>query len=196
MEEPAAAEGKRRPEGEEPEPEPEPERGPVSFGFTRTVSKLRAKEPSVEREAVSGLERGEILSVKPRERPRELIIPLIQKNRWHRPEPGGKVKEEKPGGAQEDPEVLSRAVQELIEESQKYQEKWKEASCENINIPLLVQNQAPSGFEDGEVVNVELRPESSTDADYESVPVDAYGLAMLRGMGWKEGEGIGRTFKQ
>ncbi|XP_041038570.1 G-patch domain and KOW motifs-containing protein, partial [Carcharodon carcharias] len=36
----------------------------------------------------------------------------------------------------------------------------------------------------------------STDADYESVPVGAYGLAMLRGMGWKEEEGIGRTFKQ
>lgn len=36
----------------------------------------------------------------------------------------------------------------------------------------------------------------STDADYESVPVEAYGLAMLKGMGWKKGEGIGRTFKQ
>ncbi len=36
----------------------------------------------------------------------------------------------------------------------------------------------------------------STDADYECVPVEAYGLAMLKGMGWKQGEGIGRTFKQ
>lgn len=36
----------------------------------------------------------------------------------------------------------------------------------------------------------------STEADYESVPVEAYGLAMLKGMGWKKGEGIGRTFKQ
>lgn len=36
----------------------------------------------------------------------------------------------------------------------------------------------------------------STDADYEVVPVEAYGVAMLRGMGWKAGEGIGRTFKQ
>ncbi|XP_038638509.1 G-patch domain and KOW motifs-containing protein [Scyliorhinus canicula] len=178
----------------------EGERGPVSFGFTRTASKLRLREaePSAEEEAVSGVEQGEILSVKPREKPRELSIPLIQKNRWHRPEPGNKVKEEKPGTKQEDSEVLSRAVQELIEESQRYQQKWTEGSRDDLDlsIPLLKQNQAPSGFEDGDKINVELRPESSTDADYESVPVDAYGLAMLRGMGWKEGEGIGRTFKQ
>lgn len=36
----------------------------------------------------------------------------------------------------------------------------------------------------------------STEADYERVPVEAYGLAMLKGMGWKKTEGIGRTFKQ
>ncbi|CDQ60057.1 unnamed protein product [Oncorhynchus mykiss] len=36
----------------------------------------------------------------------------------------------------------------------------------------------------------------STEADYDSVPVEVYGLAMLKGMGWKAGEGIGRTFKQ
>lgn len=32
--------------------------------------------------------------------------------------------------------------------------------------------------------------------DYEAVPVEAFGLAMLRGMGWSQGEGIGRTFKR
>uniref|UniRef100_UPI00398F20D0 G-patch domain and KOW motifs-containing protein n=1 Tax=Pristiophorus japonicus TaxID=55135 RepID=UPI00398F20D0 len=183
-------------------PEDGAERGPVSFGFTRTVSKVRTTaaitDPAAEREAVSGLEQGEILSVKPRDKPRELIIPLIQKNRWHRPEPGSKVKEVVPGGEQEDSEVLSKAVQELIEESQKYQERWKEGTRDdsNLNIPLLRVNQAPDGLEDGEKVNVEMRPESSTDAEYEAVPVEAYGMAMLRGMGWKAGEGIGHTFKQ
>ena len=34
------------------------------------------------------------------------------------------------------------------------------------------------------------------EADYEAVPVEAYGLAMLRGMGWKPGKGIGNTFSQ
>nr|XP_006013551.2 PREDICTED: G patch domain and KOW motifs-containing protein-like [Latimeria chalumnae] len=59
-----------------------------------------------------------------------------------------------------------------------------------------MQNRVPEGFEDGDQINVDLRPEPSTEADYETVPVEAYGMAMLRGMGWKEGEGIGRTFKQ
>lgn len=36
----------------------------------------------------------------------------------------------------------------------------------------------------------------STEADYERVAVEAYGLAMLRGMGWNKAEGIGRTFKE
>lgn len=36
----------------------------------------------------------------------------------------------------------------------------------------------------------------STEADYDSIPVEAYGLAMIKGMGWNKEEGIGRTFKQ
>jgi G patch domain/KOW motif-containing protein len=27
---------------------------------------------------------------------------------------------------------------------------------------------------------------------YEALPVEEFGLALLRGMGWKEGEGVGR----
>ena len=32
----------------------------------------------------------------------------------------------------------------------------------------------------------------SVAADYDQVPIEAYGFAMLRGMGWKEGIGIGK----
>ncbi|XP_069785245.1 G-patch domain and KOW motifs-containing protein isoform X3 [Narcine bancroftii] len=167
----------------------EAQRGPVSFGFARTLSRPRAREaqPSTEGEAVSGLEAGEVLSVKPCDRPRPLVIPLIQKNRWHRPKPRTEVSSEaRRGGEQEDAEMLSRAVQELIEaESQRQREDpWDQTT---FSIPLLMQNQPPSGVEDGE---------RSTAEEYEAVPVQAYGMAMLRGMGWKEGEGIGHTFKQ
>lgn len=37
---------------------------------------------------------------------------------------------------------------------------------------------------------------SSLDADYESVPIEAFGLAVLKGCGWHEGEGIGKTNKR
>ena len=39
-----------------------------------------------------------------------------------------------------------------------------------------------------------LPPESSLE-EYEQMPVEAFGEALLRGMGWKEGRGIGRNAK-
>lgn len=35
--------------------------------------------------------------------------------------------------------------------------------------------------------------EEPTLEDYEKIPINDFGLAMLRGMGWKEGTGIGKT---
>lgn len=37
--------------------------------------------------------------------------------------------------------------------------------------------------------------EESTIEDYERIPIDAFGLAMLRGMGWQPGRGIGKNEK-
>ncbi|XP_051525840.1 G-patch domain and KOW motifs-containing protein-like [Myxocyprinus asiaticus] len=173
---------------------------PISFGFNKTLSKVKLVKAE-ERDFLIEVEGKELKGTKPVEKPKELIIPLIHKNRWNRLDAGKEDKSSE--GKTKDPSqevdmVESQAVKELIEESQRYQERWKNEpqSDPNFAIPLLMQNQAPQGFEDGDRVNVELRPESSTDADYDSVPVEAYGMAMLKGMGWKAGEGIGRTFKQ
>ena len=35
----------------------------------------------------------------------------------------------------------------------------------------------------------------ATEEDYEKVPIEQFGLAVLRGMGWKETDGIGRRGK-
>ncbi|KAK3566059.1 hypothetical protein QTP86_025243 [Hemibagrus guttatus] len=171
--------------------------GPISFGFSKKINKAKTVKAE-ERDFLTGVEGKELKSTKPVEKPKELIIPLIQKNRWYRHEA---VKQEDgkeaPTGEQQD-SVESQAIKELIEESQKQQECWKNGPQvdPNLSIPLLMQNQVPQGYEDGEHVKVDLRPEMSTEADYDQVPVEAYGLAMLKGMGWNQGEGIGRTFKQ
>ncbi|KAI9496123.1 DExH-box splicing factor binding site-domain-containing protein [Zychaea mexicana] len=41
--------------------------------------------------------------------------------------------------------------------------------------------------------DVKSRPDDATMDDYERMPVDQFGAALLRGLGWKEGEGIGRN---
>ncbi|XP_047458564.1 G-patch domain and KOW motifs-containing protein [Mugil cephalus] len=180
----------------------------VSFGFTKTVSKFKpgtvdASTKKDDKDYLTGVDRNELQSTKPCEKPKELIIPLIQKNRWHRPDRvaqtdgnGAKPQET----ANDSDSVESQAVKELIEDSRRQLEQWQNGppseSNLNLSIPLLMQNKVPDGFEDGDQVKVDLRPDSSTDADYESVPVEAYGLAMLKGMGWNKEEGIGRTFKQ
>jgi G patch domain/KOW motif-containing protein len=38
-----------------------------------------------------------------------------------------------------------------------------------------------------------LRPDVSTLEDYEKIPIEAFGAALLRGMGWKEGEAVGKN---
>ncbi|CAM4691450.1 unnamed protein product [Lepidochelys olivacea] len=172
---------------------------PVSFGFTRTTARRRlvgeggagaAPEPDF----IRAVEGSELRSLRPAPPPKALVIPLIQRNQWKKPEmpPAGAPNQQKDDG------VESQAVREIIEECRQSQERWESGSQAdpNLAIPLLLQNRVPDGYEDSNRVDVSLRPESSTDADYEVVPVEAYGVAMLRGMGWKAGEGIGRTFKQ
>ncbi|XP_073496019.1 G-patch domain and KOW motifs-containing protein [Phyllobates terribilis] len=168
---------------------------PVSFGFSRVSRpKLVTKEAGdgEEKEYVLAAEGKELLSTKPVQEAKPLVIPLIQKNRWSQL---SKEKAENGSTQTELDPVLSQAVQELIDESRKKDQDDSEDN-QTVSIPLLMQNKVPDGYEDGDKVNVSLRPESAEAADYEVVPVEQYGMAMLRGMGWKEGEGIGKTFKQ
>ncbi|KAJ8016792.1 hypothetical protein DPEC_G00011040 [Dallia pectoralis] len=183
----------------------------ISFGFSKTVNKFKSTRDedlnADERDYLTGIDGKELLSTKPVDKPKELIIPLIQRNRWciRQENRAGQVQvhagveqaKTQPPSLEQD-SVESQAVKEIIEESQRQLELWKngDQTDPNLTIPLLMQNQALPGFEDGDKIKVDLRPESSTEADYDSVPVEAYGLAMLKGMGWKAGEGIGRTFKQ
>ncbi|XP_063150169.1 G-patch domain and KOW motifs-containing protein isoform X1 [Candoia aspera] len=174
---------------------------PVSFSFSRTSGRKRVlhvtgqdgSEGKQELDFLSAIEGRELQSVRPALQPKELIIPLIRKNQWKKPEVSETHQEQDGVNG-----VDAQAVKELIEESKKSQDQWESGSKvdPNLVIPLLMVNRVPDGFEDGDKVDVSLRPESSTEADYEEVPVEAYGVAMLKGMGWKAGEGIGRTFRQ
>ncbi|XP_049610029.1 G-patch domain and KOW motifs-containing protein [Syngnathus scovelli] len=187
----------------------------VSFGFAKTFSKFKPPSGDVvtrndDIDYLTGITRNQLQSTKPSESPTERIIPLILKNRWRAPdqegqnlERGDKICESTQlngdgsgGKTHENDSVEAQAVKELIEDSRRKLEEMQAKPNLNLTIPLLAQNKVPDGFEDGDHLNVELRPDPSTEEDYERVPVEGYGMAILKGMGWKKGEGIGRTFKQ
>ncbi|KAK7789837.1 hypothetical protein R5R35_011234 [Gryllus longicercus] len=72
------------------------------------------------------------------------------------------------------------AVREILEDSRKVKEK------NSLTSTMVL----PAGAE-GKVAAAE----ESTLADYENIPVTDFGLAMLRGMGWKPDKGIGKNEK-
>lgn len=75
--------------------------------------------------------------------------------------------------------IESLAIQELIDDSKKMTQK----SDPTLSIPTRSD------------VNQEQEEPASNDVDYGSVPVSQFGYAMLRGMGWAPGKGVGKKNK-
>lgn len=172
---------------------------PISFSFSRTSARRRlagtgdsAGAAPEEKDFLKTVEGRELQSVKPTEAPKELVIPLIQYGHRRLPPtqaPGPSTDIEAVGDG-----VLSQAVKELIEESKKSLEESENAGVDpTLAIPMIQKGCTPNGEGTDSEPQAETVPE---EANYEAVPVEAYGLAMLRGMGWKPGQGIGRTFNQ
>ncbi|XP_061266057.1 G-patch domain and KOW motifs-containing protein isoform X1 [Bos javanicus] len=167
---------------------------PISFSFNRTSARrwLAGDAAPEEKDFLKTVEGRELQSVKPSEAPKELVIPLIQNG--HRRQPPTQAP-----GPSTHTEVLmdgmlSQAVKELIEESKKSLEERENTGVDpTLAIPMIQKGCTPNREGTDSEPQAETVPE---EADYEAVPVEAYGLAMLRGMGWKPGEGIGRTFSQ
>nr|XP_012416614.1 PREDICTED: G patch domain and KOW motifs-containing protein isoform X3 [Odobenus rosmarus divergens] len=169
---------------------------PISFSFSRTSARRRLADDAgaapEEKDFLKTVEGRELQSVKPSETPKELIIPLIKNGHRRQPPtqaPGPSTNTEALVDG-----VLSQAVKELIEDSKKSLEERENSGVDpTLAIPMIQKGCIPNGEGADSEPRAETVPE---EADYEAVPVEAYGLAMLRGMGWKPGEGIGRTFNQ
>lgn len=87
-----------------------------------------------------------------------------------------------------------RAIEAILASKEDFKEDEIDA------IPLLMRNRAPGTDkveqdDDKFRIDVAQRPEECSLEDYKRVPVSQFGAAMLRGMGWKEGEAIGGTVK-
>ncbi|XP_002734070.1 G-patch domain and KOW motifs-containing protein-like [Saccoglossus kowalevskii] len=179
----------------------DPERRMVSFGFSKKKEKAHLEKVSIinedgerrkeDTDFVLSLEHREVQSIKPAEKKVDLVIPLITKNRW-KLQTSDSNNEQMSGGLDQN------AAQEILEDIAKEKEDLIRRSKENSNlaIPLLMKNKIPEGFETDDKLDTSLRPNEASAADYDEVPIEEYGMAMLRGMGWKPGEAIGGRFKQ
>ncbi|KAM8793674.1 G-patch domain and KOW motifs-containing protein [Eudromia elegans] len=174
-----------------------------------------------EREFLTAVEDRELLSARPAPPPpEELVIPLLPSRRWrgaghaprnadhapkdadHAPKDAGHAHEDRdhapeaadpaPGEAghapgrsspapqDPAPSVESQAVQEILEETRQVQAGAPPGP------PLAIPMAPP----EREVTEGPM----PGPQDYAAVPVAAFGLALLRGMGWRQGQPIGKTF--
>jgi len=193
----------------------------VSFGFKKKVeSKADDKRAFNEHQEV--FDEKELVSetdhkfFNEKKKEKEIVIPLIKKNRWLKPpdldnedngEHSTKVGEavDKPPTSTETVDKSNLSLDEaaalaVIEDSKRFlneaTEETNRTEFDNLSVPLLLKNKPPDGFEDDDKLDVSLRPNQASEADYEQIPIQAFGMAMLRGMGWSEKEGIGKTFKK
>ncbi|GFQ70416.1 g-patch domain and KOW motifs-containing protein [Trichonephila clavata] len=166
----------------------------VSFKFTKIAPKTRSGNPLEEenKDFVTSVDKSEIKSTLPKPKQKELVIPLIKKNNWRGSDTSQHLSSENKT------DLDNLAVQELLKESSERNNQWENREFSNltVTIPLIMQNKVPEGYETDDRLDVSLRPEESKLEDYDRVPVEQFGMAMMRGMGWKEGDGIGNNNKK
>jgi hypothetical protein len=146
----------------------------------------------------------------------ELVIPLIVANQWrtkHLPNNAEDSEDDedavaKKAAAKQAAALASvsgdsiehQAALALMSEAMGLDQKESENKPDIEAIPLLLRNAVPGLHritdDDAQLAyDVDVRPDAPSVDDYDDVPVEAFGAAMLRGMGWSEGAPVGLTNK-
>jgi len=176
-----------------------------SFGFAKKSSvkrledsKLRddsTKDKHEETDFIIEVDRSEIKGTKKKEVKEELIIPYLP-NTYKKKIEVQPVKSENEKLLEKPDEELTeeeKAAKELLKETKAWQEEQDKEKNPNDN--LVIQTQANANGLDSEKAifeaDLESRPDVATAEDYEKIPVQGFGMALLKGMGFKSADGIG-----
>ncbi|KAL1920876.1 uncharacterized protein VTP21DRAFT_11511 [Calcarisporiella thermophila] len=84
-----------------------------------------------------------------------------------------------------------RAIKELLSGANS---DSAETSRSNLVIPNTLQDAQRAEYT-AYKSDIETLPDEASIEDYENIPVEDFGLALLRGMGWKEGQAVGKNRK-
>lgn len=153
----------------------------------------------------------------------DLVIPLIKNNNWRLAKMKQKYSEIESWATEDDgPKTVPKptvsagrsngqpktevinleetiediAKRELIADANRDNEEWDNRGSKSNTkvIPIFLENAVPGGIEGEDNFDVSARADDPTAEDYERVPVQEFGLAMLRGMGWKPEASDGKKF--
>ena len=192
----------------------------LSFKFEKTSkkkvltdSKLRdtsTKDDNAEKDYILDVRDKAIKgSLKPKEEKGPLVIPMIKSSDWRTKvntsdskasssasNTNGDTKDI--NGDSKELSLLDEAARELIEQAAKENKDWNDRSEDGKPrldaIPSILANGGSGAQNENDADGP--KAEVSTMEDYENVPIEQFGMAMLRGMGFKEGEGIGGFKKE
>ncbi|XP_033314674.1 G-patch domain and KOW motifs-containing protein-like isoform X2 [Bombus bifarius] len=192
----------------------------ISFGFAKSIRKpvLKNVIPQEEKKVdyIECLDEKGIKVIGEEEKKDEpLIIPLLGSKTWHdrivnkidadiflpkadkEKVEDTSVNESKLSNGKTSPIISIK--KEPVEDSENKVVTLEEQAAKEIIEELKSKNEHDTKTNDLTLPLVEdesLRgKEQSTLEDYEKIPIDAFGVAMLRGMGWQPGKGIGRNEK-
>ena len=161
----------------------------IKFGFDKTTPKnavteskcFKDEDTSGSQATVGNYESINEFTRTKKRKSQPLVIPLIKRNFYTSNNSGDQ-----------------EAAKELLSEARALNDDWENReNAEERHSSLIVDMLANrEENKNNDSVNFDIRPESSTQEDYDKIPIDGFGMAMLRGMGFKKEEGIGKTFRQ
>ncbi|XP_076546824.1 G-patch domain and KOW motifs-containing protein-like isoform X2 [Osmia lignaria lignaria] len=195
----------------------------ISFGFVKSIKKpvLKSTVPQEEKKVdyIECLdEKGIKVIGEEKKKDEPLVIPLLGSKTWHDRiinkidadifEPKTKEEPTDDSAKQEGkvdvpngsllPQISVK--EEVIENDENkavtLEEQAAKEIIEDLNSKEKEQQSETKTLTLSLTDDPSLRgTEQSTLEDYDKIPVDAFGLAMLRGMGWQPGKGIGKNEK-
>ena len=185
------------------------EAAPLSMAFKRTNKRshisIQETDEGPARIAVAALESGSFLSENGQDialqpSKKALVIPMMQNSyrvggKCHQPSFIPPSSDAPLGGGQGEDrfEMAATTLESTIKEYglQMMARKGEETTIVHADgITERLKNER-----EGRTIEEENLPDMSSVEAYEAMPIEEFGMAMLRGMGWKEGMGVGRNRK-